>query len=104
MSDLFQPTVLILLSEQEGHGYDLRARMTKAGVPTNTGGLYRTLIRMAEEGLIEPHWDGPDRGPARRVYSITTSGRTYLDLHYAPVLSTQLRTIRDLLNRHRKLG
>jgi DNA-binding PadR family transcriptional regulator len=87
MSDLLRSTVLILLSEQEGHGYDLRARMAKAGVPTNTstGTLYRALILMAEEGLVESSWDAPDKGPARRVYSITTSGRTYLDNELADI-------------------
>lgn len=100
---LLRPAILLLLREQESHGYELMGRLAELGVevPPTTGGLYRSLRTMAEEGLVSSYWSTPQRGPARRVYAITESGEQALE-HSMPSLASLLRTVRGMLNRYRQ--
>ena len=100
--NLLRPAVLLLLREKEGHGYELMGRLAELGVevPPTTGGLYRSLRTMADEGLVTSYWSTPERGPARRVYSITESGEQQLE-ESMPALASLLRTVRGMLNRYR---
>ncbi len=100
---LLRPAILLLLREQESHGYELMGRLAELGVevPPTTGGLYRSLRTMAEEGLVSSYWSTPQRGPARRVYAITESGEHALE-QSMPSLASLLRTVRGMLNRYRQ--
>jgi DNA-binding PadR family transcriptional regulator len=40
--------------------------------------VYPHLNRLQEDGLIESAWHAPDNGPARKVMTITASGRDRL--------------------------
>ncbi len=102
---LVRPAILVLLQEREGHGYELMTRLGDVGVPLppTSGGLYRILREMQDEGLVDAVWDAPQRGPARRVYQITEIGRKHLDADLVPGLAQNLKATRDLLNRHRRL-
>ncbi|MDP9007052.1 MAG: PadR family transcriptional regulator, partial [Actinomycetota bacterium] len=64
-----RPAILLLLREQEGHGYELASRLAELGleIPLKNGGLYRSLRSMAGEGLVTSYWTAPERGSARRV-------------------------------------
>jgi PadR family transcriptional regulator PadR len=99
---LLRPAILLLLRDQESHGYELMGRLAELGVevPPTTGGLYRSLRTMADEGLVDSHWSTPDRGPARRVYRITELGEQHLE-QSMPALASLLRTVRGMLNRYR---
>ncbi len=99
---LLRPAILLLLREREGHGYELMGRLAELGVevPPTTGGLYRALRTMAEEGLVDSYWSTPERGPARRVYTITHEGEHHLE-QSMPALASLLRTVRGMLNRYR---
>ena len=99
---LLRPAILLLLREQEGHGYELMGRLAELGVevPPTTGGLYRALRTMADEGLVSSYWSTPERGPARRVYAITDLGEEHLE-QSMPALAGLLRTVRGMLNRYR---
>ncbi len=101
--NLLRPAILVLLREQESHGYELASRLAELGVevPTNTGWLYRSLRAMAEEGLVTSYWSAPERGPARRVYAITDAGEQHLE-QSMPSMASLLRTLRDILNRYRR--
>lgn len=72
--------VLLLVAEKEGHGYDLAGRLADLGFnpPLDTGGLYRTLRALEGDGFLRSSWDESERGPARRVYQVTRSGRRHL--------------------------
>lgn len=71
--------VLLLISEANGHGYDLAARLGEIGFGAlDPGGLYRTLRALDAEGFLRSWWDASDRGPARRMYELTAAGRSYL--------------------------
>jgi poly-beta-hydroxybutyrate-responsive repressor len=41
--------------------------------------LYRTLRQLEKDGLLRSTWEPGPTGPARRVYSLTDVGRTWLD-------------------------
>ena len=41
--------------------------------------LYRTLRQMEKDGLVYSTWEPGPEGPARRIYSLTDTGRWWLD-------------------------
>jgi len=100
---LLRPAILLLLKERESHGYELVSRLSELGfdVP-DFGGLYRALRAMEDEGLITSSWGTPERGPARRVYALTSAGDAHLR-QSAPGLVHQRRAIGGLLERYRGL-
>ena len=102
---LLRPALLLLLSDHEGHGYELMGRLGELGaeVPPTTGALYRSLRVMADEGLVRSYWHTSERGPARRVYAITPLGKQHLDQLIAG-LSSLLRTVQHILDRYRVPG
>ena len=74
------PVILLTLRECTSYGYKLMEQAAVFGFETmNPGTLYRTLRQMEKEGLCESEWETSKGGPARRVYSITDAGETYLE-------------------------
>jgi poly-beta-hydroxybutyrate-responsive repressor len=78
------PVALVLLREESSYGYELMERLEEFGFEQiRAGTLYRTLRRMEQEGLCKsewetPRWETPRGAPARRMYSITEAGKSYL--------------------------
>ena len=100
---LLRPAILLLLREQESHGYELMGRLAELGVevPRTSGGLYRRLYAMADDGLLTSYWAAPEHGPPRRVYAITEQGELYLE-RSMPALAGLARTVRAMLTRYRR--
>jgi poly-beta-hydroxybutyrate-responsive repressor len=74
------PVILLSLREWNSYGYELMERASTFGFEAmNPGTLYRTLRQMEKEGIVESSWETSRGGPARRMYTITDAGRTYLD-------------------------
>jgi len=76
-----EPWLLLFLAREDLHGYELITRLGRAdGVPAaDPGNVYRTLRRLEEQGAVVSAWDaGGPSGPARRVYTLTTAGRSAL--------------------------
>jgi len=76
-----EPWLLLLLAENPAHGYELLERLkTLPDAPSaDRGHLYRTLRRLEEQGLVTSTWQMPQAGPARHIYTLTTSGLQTLD-------------------------
>ncbi|NKB86718.1 MAG: PadR family transcriptional regulator [Acidobacteria bacterium] len=78
MTDPLRPLVfqiLLLLNEEETHGYDIiKAVNERAGRSAILGPatLYRTLGQMRDQGLIH---EAPTDDDRRRVYRLTDEGR-----------------------------
>ena len=73
------PVILLLLREWNSYGYELMEKLAAFGLQAmNPGTFYRTLRQMDQEGMVSSTWDISAAGPARRVYSITQVGETYL--------------------------
>jgi poly-beta-hydroxybutyrate-responsive repressor len=74
------PVTLLALRESASYGYELMERTARFGFEAmNPGTYYRTLRNMEKDGLCKSEWDtSSGAGPARRVYTITDAGETYL--------------------------
>ena len=75
-----QPFLLLSLQQWQSHGYELMQRLALFGFESiDPGSVYRTLRQLERDGLVSSDWDtNSSNGPARRVYSLTDSGETYL--------------------------
>ncbi len=87
------PVILLSLREWNSYGYELMERASNFGFEAmNPGTLYRTLRQMEKDGIVESTWETSKGGPARRMYTITDSGMTYLDF-WAKSLEQYQRTM-----------
>ena len=78
------PIVLVLLEEENSHGYELMQRMEEefGFAEINPGSVYRTLRQMENEGLCRSEWEVPpaeEGGPPLRMYAIAEAGEAYLE-------------------------
>lgn len=93
--DILAPFVLLAVSMQRGHGYvieDYLRTLGLYGITMST--LYRTLRQMERDGFLESAWEPGPTGPARRVYTLTDTGRAWLDMSAA-----MLNAYRDTIDR-----
>lgn len=82
--------LLLLVSEQPSHGYDLLERLEAVGVgKADPGGLYRALRAMEQEGLMRSGWQTSEIGPARRTYELTEEGADLLHAWAATLRKTK---------------
>jgi len=71
-----EPSLLILVSLSDGpkHGYAIMQDVERTGRPMGAGTLYAALVRLEEQGLVEP-LPPVDR---RRPYRLTGVGASNL--------------------------
>lgn len=73
--------VLLAIGPEERHGYAIIgeiARMTEGATRLGPGGVYTTIRRLLDDGLIEECAERPDPGlddQRRRYYRLTGTGR-----------------------------
>src|SRR5215217_1244062 len=73
------PVALVLLREESSYGYELMEGLEGFGFEQiSAGSLYRSLRRTEMDGLSKSEWETSEGGPARRMYSITEAGKSYL--------------------------
>lgn len=79
-SDL-DAVVLAVLESGPKHGYavlkDL-SRHTNGLIKLGEGQLYPTLHKLETSGFVSAEWAAQEGKPARKVYSITPSGKEHL--------------------------
>ncbi len=81
--DLLTSSLLCFLRRWNAYGYQLVQELGKAGLPGfDSTTVYRTLRQLERAGLVSSFWDTSESGPARRRYSLTKAGETFLDLWY----------------------
>ena len=82
LDKLLQPNILILLAKKSLHGYSIIQALEKKdlffGEKADNTGIYRTLNKLEEKGMIRFEWELENTGPARKVYHITDEGLTCL--------------------------
>lgn len=74
---LVEPAALAALLSAGGYGYDMRRtilEMSDGKVDVDTGGLYRSLRRLEDEGAVASRWVEDCSGPRRREYELTETG------------------------------
>jgi len=72
--------VLAALIGGEMYGYELAQYLDQAGLGSVKGGtLYPLLARLEKAGHVESSWRVGSQGPGRKYYSLTPTGRRYLE-------------------------
>ena len=64
------------------HGFELAAWIEEhsgAAFEVDAAGIYQSLYRMEERGLIEAEWGVSENNRRARYYRITRRGRTHLE-------------------------
>ncbi|MGH9022624.1 MAG: hypothetical protein ACRDV9_05940, partial [Acidimicrobiia bacterium] len=61
-----QPCLLLLLKEEEDHGYGLVAGLKCLGVDDDTATIYRSLRGLEAGAVVRSSWEMGRSGPARR--------------------------------------
>src|SRR5438309_7305599 len=91
--DILIPYVLLAVSLQRAHGYLIEEYLRSVGFfGLEMSTLYRTLRQLEKDGLLQSSWEPGPTGPARRVYSLTDVGKTWLD-QWAGTLDTYRRML-----------
>lgn len=72
--------VLAILSTGPTYGYEITTWLRDRGfTDIAEGTVYALLIRIEQRGLVDVDKVPSERGPPRKVYSVNTQGRKYLD-------------------------
>ena len=101
---LLAPSLLLLLAEAPGHGYELMERLKPLGFDWGgPGPIYRELRALEGAELVASAWSAPRAGPVPRVYELTTAGRQALD-RCADNVVDLATLLNQFLDRHRALG
>jgi PadR family transcriptional regulator, regulatory protein PadR len=71
--------VLILVGQRPRYGVELLADLAaRPGLAATGGTVYPLLTRLKNSGLIDATWEESPKGPPRKYYRITPSGREAL--------------------------
>jgi PadR family transcriptional regulator, regulatory protein PadR len=78
-----EPVVLFLLKTKgQSYGYDLASELKKHALTDaeiEVAALYRTLRQLEENGNVTSEWNVDGRGPARRLYKLTSKGERHFE-------------------------
>ena len=69
-----------LLGDPHGDHYGLEL-IKATSLPSGT--LYPILLRLEQDGLVTSAWHAGEAGPGRKIFQITTHGRTELQRRHA---------------------
>jgi PadR family transcriptional regulator, regulatory protein PadR len=98
-----RPCLLLLLAEAPAHGYELIDRLRPFGFELgDPATIYKTLRQMQTEALVTSTWEVSNRGPARRVYALTSDGSDLLEA-WALTLQSNRAILDHFLDRYRQL-
>lgn len=79
MHGFMETCLLVLLRDRQDHGYSLAEQLGDFGFgDVNVSTLYRVMRRMENAGWVTSSWEEGGKGPQRRVYAITESGKAAL--------------------------
>lgn len=100
---ILRPSLLLLLTEKQSHGYEIYDKLETFGFDPDSldsSIVYRDLREMEEMGLIESNWDDDSKGPRRRVYKILDLGSICL-AEWMEVLDNIQDQMNQITNRYR---
>ncbi len=75
----FKKTILKMFGGREFYGYEAHKLLLSRGVEIEISRLYRVLIEMLREELLEGRWEKSSEGPKRRIYRMAEKGRDELN-------------------------
>lgn len=72
--------VLAILAREPAYGYDITARLRQQGfVDIAEGTIYALLVRLEQRGVVDVEKVPSEKGPPRKVYSLTAQGTASLE-------------------------
>lgn len=72
--------VLAILAGRSAYGYEITAKLRAMGFSDIAEGtVYAILVRVEQKGLVTVEKRPSEKGPPRKVYSLNTKGREYLE-------------------------
>lgn len=72
--------VLAIIALRPAYGYEITARLREHGfADIAEGTVYAVLVRTEQRGLVDVEKVPSEKGPPRKVYSLTALGREYLE-------------------------
>ncbi|MGC7098205.1 PadR family transcriptional regulator [Amycolatopsis lurida] len=93
--------VLAILSGRSAYGYEITAWLRDQGFSgIAEGTVYALLVRAEKKGLVDVEKVPSEKGPPRKMYSLTAQGREHLDDFWSTwtFLSERLAKLRDGLD------
>ena len=71
--------ILEIIARGEVYASDMLEELTAAKMIVVEGTLYPLLTRLKNAGLLDYSWVESTSGPPRKYYTLTETGRTFLD-------------------------
>jgi PadR family transcriptional regulator, regulatory protein PadR len=71
--------ILGIIARGEIYSSDILEELTSAKIMVVDGTLYPLLTRLKNAGLVEYRWVESDSGPPRKYFTITETGKSFLD-------------------------
>ena len=102
---ILRPSLLLMLAEEESHGYELYDQIETFGFEPeclDPSIVYRELREMEELGWVKSTWDENSKGPKKRVYSILEQGQVRL-VEWVEVLKNIQNRMDILISRYNNL-
>ena len=98
---LLPSCLLLLLSEQESHGYEIVVQLKEFGFDWDgrPGPTYGELRKLERAGLLSSVLEVYATGPARRVYRLTTAGEAALQ-ESADEIARLMRRLQHFTDRY----
>ena len=79
LKGVLELAVLAVIARGETYGYEILSTLESAGFDgVGDASVYGTLRRLEQAGHLESRLAASDSGPARKYYSVTTSGAQQL--------------------------
>lgn len=80
LKGILEGVVLAMLSNHPAYGYQITARLREQGfTDIAEGTVYALLVRVEQRGLVDVEKAPSQKGPPRKVYSLSAQGHDYLD-------------------------
>lgn len=80
LKGVLEGIVLAIIAGQSAYGYEITAGLRERGfTDIAEGTIYALLVRVEQRGLVDVEKVASQKGPPRKVYSLNTRGRDYLD-------------------------
>lgn len=103
LKGVLEGIVLAFLSGRSAYGYEITAWLRDEGfTDIAEGTVYALLIRVEQRGLVDVVKVPSEKGPPRKMYSLTGSGQDYLNEFWRTwsFLSERLEQLREEGNNH----
>ena len=101
-----QPSLLMGLLLKQSYGYELIQSIQEFGFVEGEpppGMVYRHLRKLEGDGLVVSEWETEGRGPAKRIYRLTTDGAEVLAL-WVEHMEGQAQKLGTFIERYRSLS